>query len=305
CEMREIFQLAGRNLKTYLRDRSAVFFSLLSAIIVIVLMLVFLGDMNVDAITSLLEELGIPTSDETKLNAELLVIMWTAGGILCVNGVTVAAIMTSVMINDASCGKLQAFRTAPLSRTKLSLGYILSSWTGSVFICLLTLAAAELFAGINGAALPDFGEQLLLLAMIAINCFAYSGLMYFAGLLIKTTGAWSGFSTLVGTLVGFLGGIYIPIGSLPEGVQTALKCLPVLHGCSMFRNVLTRAALEQTMAEVPEDIVGEYREVMGITTAFGDTEIGWEIQLAILAVCGIIFIAVGTLVSTRRYDSDR
>ena len=187
--MREVMQLAGRNLKIYLRDRSAVFFSLLSAIIVIVLMLVFLGDMNVNAITSLLEEVGVPSSDKTQLNAEILVIMWTVGGILCVNGVTVASMMTSVMINDGYEGKIQAFRTAPLSRTKLSLGYIFSAWAASSLICVLTLTAAELFAGVNGAALPEFTEQLLLLAMIAVNCFTYSGIMYFAGLLIKTPGA--------------------------------------------------------------------------------------------------------------------
>lgn len=61
--MREVMQLAGRNLKIYLRDRSSVFFSLLTAIIVIVLMLVFLGDMNVKTITSAMEEYGFPKTD--------------------------------------------------------------------------------------------------------------------------------------------------------------------------------------------------------------------------------------------------
>lgn len=303
--MRQIMQLAGRNLKIYLRDRSAVFFSLMTALIVIVLMLVFLGDMNVNAITGFLEEFGVEVTEETELKAELFVIMWTVGGILCVNGVEVASMMTSVMINDAANGKTQAFRTSPLSRTRVSLGYIISSWAASSLICLLTLAAAEVFAGVNGAALPECSKQLLLVGMTAVNCFTYSGIMYFAGLLIKTPSAWSGFSTLIGTLVGFLGGIYIPVGSLPEGVQTVLKCLPVLHGCSMFRSVLTEAALETALEGVPAEAVSEYSEVMGITTRLGDTEIDWEIQLAILAVSGIIFIAAGTLISTKRYSSDR
>lgn len=303
--MREAIQLAGRDLKIYLRDRSAVFFSLLTAIIVIVLMLVFLGDMNVNSIVSLLEEVGVGTEDANKDNAELLVLLWTVGGILCVNGVTVSATVTSVMIDDAVSGRTQAFRTAPLSRIKLSMGYIISSWAAGMFICVLTLAAAEIFAGINGAALPSPTDHLLLLAMIAVNSFTYSGIMYFAGMLIKSSGAWSGFSTLVGTLVGFLGGIYIPIGGLPEGVQTVMKCLPVLHGCSMFRDILTAGAIEQTFEGVPAEYVDEYCSVMGITTKFGDTEIGREIQLAILAACGIIFIAAGTLISTKRNQSDR
>lgn len=303
--MREVMQLAGRNMKIYLRDRSAVFFSLLTAIIVIALMLVFLGDMNVNTIVSSLAEVGVGSEEANKANAELLVFLWTVGGILCVNGITISAVVTAVMIADASGGKIQAFRTAPLSRVKLSLGYIISSWAVSVLICVLTLAAAELFAGVNGAKLPSLPEQLLLLGMIAVNSFAYSGIMYFAGVLIKSSGAWSGFTTIIGTLVGFLGGIYIPIGGLPEGVQTVMKCLPVLHGCSMFRYILTGAAIEHTFADVPAEYIDEYRKVMGITTGFGDTEIGWEIQLAILAICGIIFIAIGTMISRRRCNSDR
>ena len=57
--MKELTALAGRNLKIYLRDKSAVFFSLLSTIIVIALMILFLGDMNINAITKNLSEMNI------------------------------------------------------------------------------------------------------------------------------------------------------------------------------------------------------------------------------------------------------
>lgn len=303
--MSEVLALAGRDLKIYLRDRSAVFFSLLSSIIVIVLMLVFLGDMNVSSVTNSLNEMNLGTPEQNENNASLLVLMWAIGGILCVNGVTVTSMVTSTMINDFVNGKAQAFRTAPLSRVKLSLGYITASWSASVFICLLTLAAAEIFAAVNGAVIPGVAEHFILVAMILVNCFTYAGIMYFAGVLIKSEGAWSGFSTLTGTLVGFLGAIYIPMGALPDGVQSILKCLPVLHGCSMFRDILTSGMCEKTLAGVPEDIIAEYKQNMGITVAFGDNVMDWKIQLAILLVCGIIFIAAAGIISSRRYRSDR
>lgn len=303
--MSEVMALAGRDLKIYLRDRSAVFFSLLSAIIVIVLMLVFLGDMNVSSITDTLEELNIGNAEQNRDNAQLFVLMWAVGGILCVNGVTVSAMVTSTMIDDFTGGRLQAFRTAPLSRIKLSLGYIAASWAASVLICVLTLAAAELFAASNGALLPDVTGHFELLAMILVNCFTYSGVMYFAGVLIKSAGAWSGFSTLTGTLVGFLGGIYIPIGGLPEGVQTFLKCLPVLHGCSMFRQVLTKEMGAKTLEGLPDEAISEYYDKMGVTVKMGDLDVSWQMQLAILLVCGIIFITAAAIITSRRYRSDR
>lgn len=303
--MREITALAGRDLKIYLRDRSAVFFSLLSAIIVIVLMLVFLGDMNVKSITDTLDEFHLGSAEQNRVNAKLFILMWAVGGILCVNGVTVSAMVMSTMISDYTGGRLRAFRTAPLSRIKLSLGYIVAAWAASVLICLITLAASEIFAAANGAVLPDFAGHAELVAMILVNCFTYSGIMYFAGVLIKSDGAWSGFSTLTGTLVGFLGGIYIPLGGLPEGVQTFLKCLPVLHGCSMFRQVLTKKMAAVTLDGLPDDICALYLEQMGITVKIGGADISRLLQLAILAVCGIIFITAAAVITSRRYKSDR
>lgn len=56
--MRQFLALTGRNVKLYLRNKSAIFFSLLSALIVIVLMLFFLGDMNIEGILGILN--GFP-----------------------------------------------------------------------------------------------------------------------------------------------------------------------------------------------------------------------------------------------------
>lgn len=303
--MNKILKLAGRNIKIYLRDRSAVFFSLLSMLIVIVLMLVFLGDMNVNSITDLLAQYGLGSADDNGKNAKLLVLLWTTGGVLCVNGVTVTTMTLSIMINDAARGRLNSFRTAPISRVSLALGYIFSSWAASVFICLITLAASEIFAAANGARLPGMAGQLGLIGTIALNSFTCAGVMYFAASLVRTEGAWSGFATLIGTLVGFIGGIYLPIGTLPEAVQTVLKCLPTIYGCSLFRSILTESALAQTFGGAPEALVSEYSDAMGITLKFGETEIGTGLQLAILAGYGIIFAVAAAFISKRRAQSDR
>lgn len=303
--MKKITALAFRNIKIYLRDRSAVFFSLLSMLIVIVLMLVFLGDMNINALTDTLEEYGIGSADANESNAKLFVLLWTLGGVLCMNGVTVTTMTLSTMINDEERGRMNSFRTAPIDRIDLALGYILSSWAASVFVCLITLAAGEIFAAVNGAQLPGLDGQLALVGAIALNSFTYAGVMYFAACLIKTEGAWSGFSTLIGTLVGFLGGIYLPIGSLPDAVQTVLKCLPTIYGCSVFRSLLAENALMTAMDNAPAALVSEYSEAMGISLSFGENELGTGIMLAILAGYGIIFAVGAALISKRRARSDR
>ena len=56
--MRKFLNLTERNCLVFLRDRSAVFFSLLSMLIVLMLMGVFLANMNVESVTGLLEQYG-------------------------------------------------------------------------------------------------------------------------------------------------------------------------------------------------------------------------------------------------------
>ena len=87
--MEELMALTGRHIKVYLRDRSAVFFSLLSAIIIIGLMAFFLGDMNIDAILEVAGPFSTVGEDLETL-ANHLVLAWTFAGILSINAVSVS-----------------------------------------------------------------------------------------------------------------------------------------------------------------------------------------------------------------------
>ncbi len=53
-----LLRLIKRNILVYSRDRSNIFFSLLSMLIIIGLMVVFLGKMNADNVVNLLNEYG-------------------------------------------------------------------------------------------------------------------------------------------------------------------------------------------------------------------------------------------------------
>ena len=79
--MREIFYLTKRNCLVYLRDKSAVFFSLLSMLIVLGLMVVFLGKMNSENVLSVIEEYGgRKITAQDRENAAYLIQMWTLAG---------------------------------------------------------------------------------------------------------------------------------------------------------------------------------------------------------------------------------
>lgn len=303
--MTQLLTLTSRNLKQYLRDKWAVIFSLMSMFIVILLMFLFLGDANTDGITDLLSHFPGRDADADAKNAGLLVLAWTCAGIISINAVTVTMSCLSYMIKDRESGRLAAIYTAPLSRLTIAASYILSAWLASVIVCVLTLAVAEIYCVISGMAPFSVGSHLRLLGMIAANSFTYAALMYLVAAAVKSQGAWGGIGTVISTLVGFLGGIYFPVGQLSAPIAAVMKCTPVLYGAALFREKMTREILGETFRGIPAEVVEEFREVMGISLSIqGHKLSGWE-EIAVLLVCGVLFLAGGAAVVKFGKRSDR
>lgn len=303
--MGTIFYLTKRNCRVFLRDRAAVFFSVLSMLIVLGLMAVFLGKMQSDGLVKLLAEMGgerDPVQDEK--NAVYLVRLWTLGGILVVNSVTVTMTVLGNMVRDETRKRIMAFYVTPVNRVKLSLGYIFAAWLVGTGMCILTLVIGEVWFLICGYGFLGTAALVKMAGIIALCTFTFSALGYLLALFVHSDSAWSGLLTVIGTLVGFLGGIYLSLGSLSEGLQKVLKCIPVLHGTSMMWSVCTEEAAEKTFAGLPE-AVEIFRKEMGVTLVWGEGEIlPWQ-QVAILVFYGIIAIAAAALVNRRRKLRDR
>ncbi len=295
--MAQYIELVKRNMRLYLRDRGAVFFSLLSMLIVLGLMLFFLGDMNVEALTDVFAELPNRDIEADEKNAGLFVMLWTCGGIISINAVTVTLAVYSSMINDRTGGRLGAIYTAPVSRVTISAAYVTAAWICSVIICGLTLAISEIYYIIQGGEAFSAEANLKLVGMICVNSFTYAALMYLAAVLIKTEGAWSGIGTVVGTLVGFLGGIYLPIGYLAEGIGNVLKCTPIIYGAKMFRSIMTEDLSGVMFKDAPVRLKTEYFEAMGVEIDFFGSSVNDTACVVMLLVCGVAFLLAGAAVT--------
>lgn len=300
--MRTTLQLVKRNSLMYLRDKSSVFFSMLSMLIVLGLMVVFLGNMNRDNVVNLLSEYGEDRNTDIDMeNAEHLIEMWTVAGILVVNAVMVTLTVIGTRIQDEEKKMLQSFYVAPVKPVKIALGYIFSALFIGTIMCILTLTVAEAYIFFKGGSILNLKETLTVIGLILLNVFLYSCILFFVGMFVKSDSAWSGFGTVIGTLVGFVGGIYLPMGILPEKVQNVLKALPVLHGNAMMRDIFTKRALEETFAGIPKEVVSEYKNYMGITVEVGGEVVSLEIQVAFLLGFAIIMI-IGSIIAWKKFD---
>lgn len=303
--MLKFAELTKRNLKIYFRDWGAIFFSLLTMLIVILLMVFFLGDMNIENVTEMLAYYPERDSAVDEKNAELLIFAWTCSGILSINAVTVTLAAYSGMIKDRVSGRLNAIYTSSASWFTIASSYVAAAWVASVIVCILTLFIVEIIGVGKGMEWFSLAEHLKLLAMIMVNSFTYATFMYLLSHVAKTEGAWSGAGAVIGTLVGFLGGIYIPVGGLSEVVGNVMKCTPVIYGSSMFRKIMTDTILTETLMGIPEEVMEEYRLVMGIDLVVEGRNISTLAEWCILLGCGTIFLILGAAILWKSKKSDR
>ncbi len=282
--------LFKRNLTLFFRDRANVFFSLLAVIIIIGLYVLFLGDIAEEELRS---ALGFETDKVEVVMASL-----TLAGMVAVTGVTGCLGALSVAIGDKRRAA-KDFYTSPISRNRLTAGYILGSGAVGLIMSLIALVLCIAYIVLNGGSLPSAADcaRLLLTAVLSVLCG--NAIVFFISVFVKSQSAFAALSTVLGTLVGFLMGIYIPIGQLPFGVQWAIKCFPMSHAASMFRQILADGELAALFKNAPPEALAHFRETFGVTFVYGNVSSGFWLSAAVLAATALVFY--GLTLAAMRY----
>ncbi len=275
-----------RNFKLYLRDRSSVLFSLLSVFIIIGLYVVFLGDVYTDDL-----------SDFT--GARVLMDNWVMAGVLAVTSVTTTMGILSNMVRDKENKISKDFYVSPIKKIELIGGYIFSAIVVGIVMSIIAFVVAEIYITANGGSLLSAMNMMKVLGLIVLATFMNTSIMYFLVSLFQTTNAFATASTVIGTLIGFITGIYLPIGMYPEGVQWIIKVCPVSHAALLFRQVMMEDAMNTAFKGVPENIVCDIKAELGVTYEFGNYTVSFTQSLIILLITGMVFCAL-SFYSNRR-----
>jgi len=282
-----------RNVKLFFRDQGAVFFSLLAVLIVVALYALFLGDIWAN-------------SFEDMEYADYFMSSWLAAGLVSVASLTTTLGAFSAMIEDRVKKIDKDFYSSPVKRSSITGGYILGAFVVGAFMSLVTLILAEIYVIMNGGELLALGEMLLILGAILLATLANTSIICFISVLIKTQSSFSALNTIIGTLSGFLMGIYIPIGELPEAVRTVLKYLPFFHTSSLIRRIMTDEPLKLIFQSVPEAYRNEMQEIqnfMGITVRYGEQIAPAWLSVVILLLTVAVFFTLSVLVMSRKKKS--
>ncbi|MDU4694996.1 MULTISPECIES: ABC transporter permease [Paenibacillus] len=282
-----MLSIANRNLKIFFRDRAAVLFSLLAVFIILGLYVLFLADTLVDS---------LPVFE----GASVLINSWVLAGILAVTSVTSTMGAFGIMVEDRSRKILKDFTTSPIRRSQLTGGYILSACSVGVIMSVVTFILGELYIVMLGGELLSLLSILKVLGLIVLSVLASSSIVYFITTFLRSQNAFSAASTVIGTLIGFLTGIYVPMGSLPEAVQWVIKIFPVSHAGALIRNVMLEHPMEVSFSGAPAGAQAEFTENMGVVYHFGSYQVEPWLSIVILLVTTLLFFGLSLLNVSRK-----
>lgn len=286
-----IINLTKRNTLMFLKDKSAVFFSFLSVIIIIGLYVVFLADNNIKAVQNLMKV-------DRKLVA-YLVNSWVLAGIVIVNSVTVTLGVLGIMVDDEAENRMPSFLVSPVGRWQLTLGYIFSAFVVGNILCIITFVLSQMYILISGGSLLGSFQILKALGIIIISVFSSTCFVFFIVSLIRSRNAFSTASTIIGTVIGFVTGIYIPVGELPKMVQQFIKCVPAFYGSSLMRDTFMEDPVSKVFNGAPSNVISSYLETSGVKIVWNSTVTDFE-KTAVVIISGIVFMALSVLVMRNR-----
>jgi multidrug/hemolysin transport system permease protein len=285
--MTVIVNLVKRNLKLFFRDRISVFFSLLAVLIIIGIYVLFLGNM----MTSDLEDL-------VGSNASFIVDTWVMAGILSVVSLTTTMGAFHTMIEDKTKKISDDFFSSPIKRGHIVGGYYISSYIVGVIMSIAALIIAEIYIIANGGKLIEMTALIKLLGVMLISVFTGSSIVFFIVSFFKRSAAFSTASTIIGTLIGFLTGIYIPIGSFPSSIQTVIKIFPVSHAASLYRQIMMEAPMSESFANAPAEAVSGFKESLGVVFYFGGKGLTPLTNILVLIATGAFFLIISIVITS-------
>jgi multidrug/hemolysin transport system permease protein len=284
--MNIILQLTKRNMALYLRNKSAVFFSFFSMLIIIGLYVLFLGDMITQQLTH-------------QYNAEegvkWLVNAWIMGGIIAVNAVTITLATLSTMVEDKERLYIKDFIVAPIKRSQIVMGYILSSIILGVFMTCISFVAAQLYIIAIGGELLSFVDMVKVLVGITFSVLAIASIAFFGFTFITSEKTVSIVSAIVGTLIGFLAGVYVPIGVMPEYIQKVVKFIPITYSATLFKSIFTKAPANIVFGSSTSEALHEYNLMMGNVMVVNNNQVTYSMMLGILLLTAIIFFVLSVI----------
>ncbi len=247
--------LIKRHTILFLKDKTSVFFSLLSVFIIIVLYLLFLSE-NIAA--------NLPKFQ----GRAQFVFLWMFAGIVAVTTATATLGALGKYMEDKVSKKSEDFLITKITPRTLAYSYMMYTFIIGLVFSVILLLVGFIYMFIKYDTILTISLELVVIVLL--STLMHMMIFYLITSSFKTLSAFSGFSSIVGTLIGFLAGIYIPIGVLPVFLQKIITIFPTTQSAVLLKNVFMSDILSSMSKFMPKEVYQETLVMLGIQLQWND-----------------------------------
>ncbi len=284
-----MFDFAFRNLALFFKDKTAVLLSFLAEFIVVGLYILFIRKNMLESFSQI-------------KNIELLMDVWMIAGILGITSVTTTMGAYGIMVDDKTKQINKDFDTSPIRRFSLLGGYMSGAVVIGIFMSVfLFLVSAVYILHKYQVQLGD-GQGVKLFMLLGLVTISNSSIVLFIVSFLKSSNALASCCTILGALIGFLTGIYLPMGNLPDGVQWLVKIFPVSHGVVLLRQILMESLIDQNIGALDSSSAQIFMQYLGVQYVWEENIVTEQASIMVLTVT-IIFFFILTIIKVHQWDN--
>ena len=294
---KQLIHLANRHFLVFIKDKLTLFFSLLGPLIVILVFLLFLKNIQVDAVMGYLRKIGIHGSGSNiKKEITKLVLNDMFGGVVATSIITVSFATCSKVVDDKISGVSCLYMASPIKSSILTGSYILAAFFTSFVINLTVYFISIIVLAATGAFYMTIADVFINIALIFFGVMSATTIfiVLVEGLTKATQVTTLG--SIIGTISGFFLGAYVPLSQLGNFIQKAVLMLPGTYTV----NVLKEGYLKKAIVEVSKkigDTNGALREVFDWKLKyFNDNEVPIYASFLVLILSSLIFFIAYVLI---------
>ncbi len=284
--MSTVMSLVSRHSKVFRRESTTVFFSLLSVFIVILLYALFLQKVQLDSISQMVK---VTQDLKTMVNE------WMVAGLLSILTITTTLGAFGIYVRDLETKRAADFLTMPISRGSLLVSYVINAFIIGSVLSIIAFISCEIFLVSTGGELVDFATLIKIIGVLLLSVTLASSFNLLCILVVQSQTAFSTLSTIIGTVIGFLCGVYVPMGALPNYVQKFMTFFPLSHPTVLLRELFMNDSLNKVFAGAP-NAKEEYMSIYGVTYEWNQQIMTLNTHLLIIIGASVLFCILAILI---------
>lgn len=228
--------LTKRHLKMIFSNKIRMFYTLMVPIIILVIYIIFLRDMELNAVKIELLRRGINTDNkELMYHISMVVDAWMLSGIVSISSITISLQTNSLIVEDKENGINKDFVSSPINKNILIASYFLYNFLITLFLSFLVLITSFIFLAVYGEMYLNFTDIITMFGTVFLTTIPTTLLTVFICIFIKTEPVLASVIAIFSAAIGFLTGAYMPISMLSKPIQYLCGFIPGTYTCSLIR----------------------------------------------------------------------